>query len=238
VNIENYYIDSTGTLSFTQQAASEFAKLVAGDFNPIHDPGSRRFCVPGDLLFAVVLHQQSARSKMTFSFLNMVDDQVELSVVKEAQSLSLVAGHQSDSSKHYLDVTLSDDKVISDEANQSLIASYVQFSGQTFPYLLVDLMQEHKVMINPKRPLVIYKSMALDLADLKSAEYQLEFAKSSLQKNGNKAVVHLNFDIIGDNGKAGSGSKEMLLGGLRDYDQAVIDALVDEYNAIKNSYSV
>jgi len=232
VKIENYFSESAGRLSFTQRAASEFAKRVAGDFNPIHDPGSRRFCVPGDLLFAVVLHQHLARSKMTFSFLNMVDDQVELEVIKQAQSLSLVADD-----KHYLDVELSENAVQSDTANQSLIASYVQFSGQTFPYLLVDLMKEHQVMINPKRPLVIYKSMALDLIDLNSSEYRLEFAKSSLERNGNKAVVHLNFDIIGDDGKAGSGSKEMLLGGLRDYDQAVVDALVDEYNAIKNSYS-
>jgi len=237
VNIENYFLDSAGKISFTQQAASEFAKLVAGDFNPIHDPGSRRFCVPGDLLFAVVLHQSSARSKMTFNFLNMVDDQVELQVVKQAQSLSLIANNNSDEAKHYLDVELSEDAVLSVEANQSLIASYVQFSGQTFPYLLVDLMKEHEVMINPKRPLVIYKSMALDLIDLDSSEYRLEFAKSSLSRSGNKAVVHLNFDIIGDNEKAGSGSKEMLLGGLRDYDQVVVDALVDEYNTIKNSYN-
>lgn len=36
--------------------ASYFAKEIAGgDFNPIHDPDARRFCVPGDLLFTIVV---------------------------------------------------------------------------------------------------------------------------------------------------------------------------------------
>jgi len=56
MNLEKYYTLSGSRLSFSRQQASEFAKSVAGDFNPIHNVDSLRFCVPGDLLFSVIIH--------------------------------------------------------------------------------------------------------------------------------------------------------------------------------------
>ena len=32
-----------GTVAFTREASSAFAKEMAGDFNPIHNPDARRF---------------------------------------------------------------------------------------------------------------------------------------------------------------------------------------------------
>ena len=61
MEINDFYTVSEASaderISFSEQQASDFAKGVAGDFNPIHDPGAKRFCVPGDLLFAVLLHR-------------------------------------------------------------------------------------------------------------------------------------------------------------------------------------
>ena len=37
MNLEKFYSLEGSRLSFTRQQASDFAKLVAGDFNPIHD---------------------------------------------------------------------------------------------------------------------------------------------------------------------------------------------------------
>ena len=54
MNLEKYYTLDGSRLSFTRQQASDFAKSVAGDFNPIHDIDSKRFCVPGDLLLDVL----------------------------------------------------------------------------------------------------------------------------------------------------------------------------------------
>ena len=68
MNMEKYYHLENSKLSFTRQQASDFAKLVAGDFNPIHDPESKRFCVPGDLLFAVIIRHYGLRQVMGFSF--------------------------------------------------------------------------------------------------------------------------------------------------------------------------
>ena len=36
---------------------------------------------------------------------------------------------------------------------EHLVRSYVEFSGHSFPYILVPLMQQHNVMINTARPL-------------------------------------------------------------------------------------
>jgi len=53
--LQKYYSGDDEKIHFSRQQASRFAKEVAGDFNPIHDQEAKRFCVPGDLLFALVL---------------------------------------------------------------------------------------------------------------------------------------------------------------------------------------
>ena len=53
--LQNYYSEENKKIHFSRQQASRFAKEIAGDFNPIHDPEAKRFCVPGDLLFALVM---------------------------------------------------------------------------------------------------------------------------------------------------------------------------------------
>ncbi len=40
------------------------------------------------------------------------------------------------------------------------------FSGHTFPDILVKLMADNSVMINPARPMVMYQSMSIDLHTL------------------------------------------------------------------------
>lgn len=85
-----YHSNQQHQFQFTRQQASHFAKLVAGDFNPIHDEDSKRFCVPGDLLFAVLLQKEGISQKMRFDFSGMVSDgvalHIEISVSVKAQS--------------------------------------------------------------------------------------------------------------------------------------------------------
>lgn len=66
--IENFFKKSAHTISFTREQASQFAKEVADDFNPLHDIEAKRFCVPGDLLFSVILSQAAIHKEMTFTF--------------------------------------------------------------------------------------------------------------------------------------------------------------------------
>ena len=221
-----------GTVAFTREASSAFAKEMAGDFNPIHNPDARRFCVPGDLLFAVVLNLFKARAKMNFEFEQMVDASVTLEVPVHEHGLQMV----DDTGKCYLDVSFSGDVVDSDSANRSLIAAYVKFSGQTFPYLLIDLMKKHGVMINAQRPLIFYRTMSIELQDTQCDEFDLAFTESTLKVDGKKGEVDLHFDIVSGNKVAGTGCKHMLVGGLREYQQDEIDDLITEYNSIKAQY--
>ena len=175
----------SGTLTFTRQASSTFAKEMAGDFNPIHNPDARRFCVPGDLLFAVVLDLFKARAKMNFEFEQMVDDRVTLKVPVQEHGLRMV----DNSDKCYLDVSFSGDTVESDAANQSLLAAYVKFSGQNFPFLLIGLMKKHNVMINPQRPLVIYRRMSIELQDTSCDDFDLVQTEPTMKVDGQKGEV-------------------------------------------------
>ena len=65
-------------VQISAQQASSFAKDISGDFNPIHDPGNKSYCVPGDLLFALILAKYGLSRRMRFTFTGMVRDGAEL----------------------------------------------------------------------------------------------------------------------------------------------------------------
>jgi hypothetical protein len=70
--LQSFHHESAEGVRITPEQASRFAKEIAGDFNPIHDPGAKRFCVPGDLLFSLVLARYGLSTGMCFTFSGMV----------------------------------------------------------------------------------------------------------------------------------------------------------------------
>ena len=158
MNLEKYCSLEGSRLSFTRQQASDFAKTVAGDFNSIHDVDSTRFCVPGDLLFSVIIHHYGLRQTMGFSFSGMVGDDVTL-ILPEVDAREISIYDEND--KKYLDVSTNGAQSHSADLIDSLTSNYVEFSGHTFPHVLVPLMLQNNVMINTERPLVIYDHMRI-----------------------------------------------------------------------------
>jgi len=169
MNLEKYYNLEGSKLSFTRQQASDFAKTIAGDFNTIHDTDSKRFCVPGDLLFAVIVNHYGLRQTMGLSFSGMVGDDVTL-ILPEVNAREISIYDEND--KKYLDVSTNGELTDRQSLIDSLTLEYAKFSGHTFPHILVPLMQENNVMINTERPLVIYDHMriALDTLDIDTVE--------------------------------------------------------------------
>lgn len=233
MEIERYFDGTDNQLVFSREQSSDFAKRVAGDFNPLHDVSSKRFCVPGDLLFAVYLHRYGVYESMAFDFLNMVDANLPLDVQQRADMALLV----DTKGREYLSVSTAGTRAESTTLAAQLTRAYVQFSGQTFPYLLVDLMRTHQAMINPSRPLVIYKNMQLKISQFDVADISLQFSGAEFNRDGKKATVELNFDIYSNEQTVGRGQKQMVLGGLRDFDEAAMAALVEEYQDIKREYA-
>jgi len=233
MNMDKYYHLENSNLSFTRQQGSDFAKLVAGDFNPIHDPESKRFCVPGDLLFAVMIRHYGLRQIMGFSFSGMVNDEVTLHLPKvQAREISIY----DDNDKKYLDISSNGETSQDETLIDSLITNYVQFSGDTFPNVLVPLMKQNNVMINTDRPLVIYDHMRIALDTLDINEVSLTLADSQFRLYGKRADVALNFDLNCNGESIGKGQKKMVMSGLREYDQASVDELVSAYNQRKENY--
>jgi len=233
MNIENYYHLEDSRLSFTRQQASEFAKSMAGDFNPIHNVDSKLFCVPGDLLFSVIINHYGLRQVMGFSFSGMVNDAVTLHLPEvQAREISIY----DDNNKKYLDISSNGDTSRDQKLIDSLISNYVKFSGHTFPHVLVPLMKANNVMINTSRPLVIYDHMRIALDTLDIGEISLSLSDSEFRLYGKRGDVALNFDLSCNGEKVGKGQKKMVLSGLREFDQGKIDELVQIYNQHKNSY--
>ncbi len=233
MNLEKYYSLDGSKLSFTRQQASDFAKSVAGDFNSIHDADSKRFCVPGDLLFSVIIHHYGLRQTMGFSFSGMVNDEVTLILPEvDAREISIY----DENNKKYLDVSTDGGKSLNPTLIESLIQNYVEFSGHTFPHVLVPLMRENNVMINTERPLVIYDHMRISLDTLDIDSIDLNLKENVFRLYGKRGDVALNYDLCCNGERVGMGQKKMVLSGLREFDQNKIDKLVDAYSALKNGY--
>lgn len=231
--LDDYYDIDNESIYVSRQQASNFAKKVAGDFNPIHDEDAKRFCVPGDLLFALVLNKYGLSQHMDFSFSGMVGDGVNL-LFPEAGAKPIII--RDNNGKDYLSIEREGETSKDLDLIQALTRRYVEFSGQTFPHILVPLMAEHKVMINPERPLVIYESMVIDMKRLDIKDLQLELSNSTLDVEGKRGAVCLEFSLMAAGEIVGTGKKNMVLSGLRAFDQETIDQLVQNYAARKQSY--
>jgi Protein of unknown function (DUF3581) len=229
--LTDYYLESKTGISFSREQASDFAKKIAGDFNPLHDPDNKVFCVPGDLLFSVALAKLGLSQRMSFSFSGMVSDNMSI-LFHDTDSNSVDAIDSE--GKVYLSINRSGEISTDETAIGSLARSYVEFSGRTFPHILVPLMQEQNTMINPARPMVIYESMEIDLDHLNISQPELELTETSFEVNGKKGRVKLGFCLKQDGDIVGNGIKYMSLRGLRPYEQETIDGIVDSYMQRRN----
>jgi hypothetical protein len=138
--------------------------------------------------------------------------------------------------KKYLSVERQGEVSNNAELIEGLTRSYVAFSGKTFPHILVPLMEQHRVMINSDRPLVIYESMGITLDRLDINAPELELTDSRLEIEGKRGNVTLHFSITSNGEQVGQGRKSMVLSGLREYDQTSIDQLVSNYDASKQAF--
>ncbi|WP_074212702.1 DUF3581 family protein [Salinivibrio sp. ES.052] len=232
MKLENYYTEQDGKLIFTRQGASDFAKHVAGDFNPIHDTDASRFCVPGDLLLSILLAKTGISEQIEIQFNGMISANTPLSIVETGEEVTVVDDNQ----KLYLTMTrrgtVRRDHVLATE----IAEHYVQFSGKNFPHIMVPLMREQQMMINTDRPLVMYEKMSLAFDDLSINSADVALSDSAMHVSGKRGKVELAFDFIVDGKRVGHGCKTMVASSLRPYCEDAIQDLVDRFNARKQAY--
>ena len=235
MRIDPFFQRSNSQIHFTRQQASDFAKQIADDFNPLHNIDAKRFCVPGDLLFALVLFEFGLSQHMHFRFSGMVTDTTNLLLPSPTDNPLVLKDSQG---KNYLDITRSGSHSTSTELISRLVQQYVTFSGSTFPHVLVPLLEQQNVMINQDKPMVIYQSMLIDLATcaLNAPVLRANSAQTTLQIDGKRGKVCLAFDVIDGDAVVGRGEKHMLLSGLCPYDATAARALAEEYALWKSRY--
>ena len=250
MDIINYFKNDNGCVTFDEESASAFAKGVAGDFNPIHDPGNKRFCVPGDLLFSVLLHHYGAAQTTEVVFTGMLDGNTTMLLPDTVESRAVIVDGRD---RELLNFCLVGKRISDPLFVAGLSQQYVKFSGQTFPDILVPLMKTANVMINPARPLVIYKDMSLRFTDeamsmltenrtqepqrdYTSGRVSLDLSDTSISVEGRKGVVQLTFDIHLDGESIGLGEKNMVLSGLREYEAPSMQVIVEQYNRWREDY--
>ena len=225
-----YYQQHADYVSISREQGSRFAKSVADDFNPLHDIDAKKFCVPGDLLFSLVLNQYGISEKMEFTFAGMVDETSQLTFPAGADEFAITDGD-----KIMLKVKREGAVSQCAKLTNSLIKNYVEFSGAAFPHVIIPLMARQDVMINPARPMVIYESMLINLERLDIEEPELEFVEPDFTYTGKRGKIILRFNLLENGEKVGSGEKHMVVSGIREYCQATVDELISFYNQRKST---
>ncbi|WP_200821379.1 DUF3581 family protein [Oceanicoccus sp. KOV_DT_Chl] len=233
--IDQYHNAAGNTVNISRQQASDFAKKIADDFNPLHNTDYSRFCVPGDLLFSLVLAKYGVTKHMRFTFSGMVTEDVTLVLPEPAEQLALCGQNE----KEYLSIERLGDSSTDNLLIDNLTKRYVNFSGHTFPHVLVPLMEQHNVMINPDRPMVMYQSMLIDLnrLDKSNIELTLDQQKTVLEVVGKRGNVCLAFNLSADGEIIGRGEKHILLSGLRPFDRSIIDQVINDYAEWKTHFN-
>ncbi len=227
-----FFNETNGLLSVSRQQGSDFAKQLANDFNPLHDVDAKRFVVPGDLLFSLVLQSKGISQDMRFDFVGMVSADSEFSMVDEsAEKFSIQSNDKTCTNIQRSGNVLSNAALV-----EAITLEYVKFSGETFPAILLPLMQQKDVMINPKRPMVMYQCMVIHLDEFEFENPTIEMAKQEINVDGKRGDVSIHFNIMAGGKVVGRGEKQLLLSGLRAYETDVMDELVSNYQATKESY--
>ncbi|WP_028862807.1 DUF3581 domain-containing protein [Psychromonas aquimarina] len=232
--LESYYTKRDNLVRISAAQASTFAKQECRDFNPIHDPENKRFCVPGDLLFSLALNEYGVSESMSFTFTNMVGDNVGL-VFPEADGEHIVITNEQ--GKSVLEISKKGSTSHDPALIESLIKNYVVFSGQNFPTLLMPLMKKHNVMFNPARPLVMYNSMSFEFDALAlNAPVNVELEDSLFEVEPKRANNFLHFAINDGEKSIGRGIKKMVVAGLKPYDHESITAFSAAYEARRSAF--
>lgn len=229
-----YYSENENIVTVSAEQASQFAKLECRDFNPLHDPDSRRFCVPGDLLFSLALLKYGISESMRFEFTGMVGDGVGLLFPQTKGEQIIITNNQG---KSLLELNQQGNSSNDRSLIESLITNYIIFSGENFPMLLMPLMQKHQVMFNPARPLVMYNSMSFDLQRLQVKEkLQVKLNDVVLQVEQKRAEEFLYFDIFDGESQIGQGVKKVVIGGIKPYDYQAMSAFSEAYEACRSNF--
>ena len=232
--LESYYTKHDNILRISAEQASDFAKQQCHDFNPLHDHDNKRFCVPGDLLFALALHEYGVSESMSFTFTNMVGANVGI-VFPEATGEHIIITNEQ--GKSVLEIKKQGNTSHDPALIESLIKNYVVFSGQNFPALLMPLMKKHNVMFNPTRPLVMYNSMSFEFESLSlNNPLHVELSDSYFEVAPKRADSFLNFDIFDGQKVIGKGIKKLIVAGLRPYDNELITAFSQAYESRRSAF--
>lgn len=230
VFLDPYHSQKDGHILISADQGSQFAKRVAGDFNPIHNPENKRFCVPGDLLFSLVLAKYGLSQKMSVRFSGMIG--ADRPLVFPEVDKGVIDITDTDG-KAYLHVEHSGETSHDPVLIECLARNYVAFSGQNFPFIFVPLLKKHQVMFNPRRPLVIYESMAFELDSIDITQPSLELDKTSLNVNGKRGDALFEFILKAEGRVVGHGTKKLIVSGLQPYDDELMQGVIDEFEALQ-----
>ncbi len=231
--LDPYHSIVDGHVCVSSAQGSRFAKEVAGDFNPLHDEGARRFCVPGDLLFSLVLARYGLSQRMSCRFVGMVGDGVPLCFPEQPGAEFDITDTRG---KVFVHIERAGENTRDERVVEAIARQYVAFSGKNFPHYLEPLMASKGVMFNPARPLVMYDSMDFAMQRLDLVDPRLELADSTLEVAGKRGDSMLYFKVYEGDEVVGSGSKKIVMSGLREYDHEQVQAFVAEFYRLKEAY--
>jgi hypothetical protein len=223
-------------ISVSAKQGCNFAKNIAGDFNPIHDSDSKRFCVPGDLVFSEAIRRYGLHQSMEFNFLEMLSADSHIRYSNERSKSYQYASNRNE--KKVMDIHIGGSQIENNYLADEFTQAYVRFSALSFPTILVPLMKKHHVMINVDRPLIVYKSMSFNIFQTGIDHINIELIESTLEVDGKRGNACFIFSMSSNGSVIGKGMKKLILSGLREFNKEKIKNLTKAYLEKKKNYTL
>lgn len=218
---------------FIPTACSAYARNVAKDFNPIHSHLAKKYCVPGDLIFALITEMHGAHNYMRVDFLNRVGAECKLFFDTKRIALALLDVDK----KLYAELATAGDKSVCPKRLKTVSNVVVSCTSGYFPYKLIDNLREENVMLSIRRSMVMLKSIEVELRNIHSASSLVaKYQSSGLELSGKRGEVKVYFQLFDDDGiSVGFVTKTVLIIGIEKFNDKASKQYLDDYEGIVQS---
>lgn len=183
---------------FNAVACDAYARNVVKDFNPIHNHLAKNYCVPGDLIFALMVERGGVHGSMRMDFLNRVGKDSEYIFVSGKAGMALLDR----GNKVQAQLIGSGDASVCVKCISAVSDAVLSCTSSYFPYKMMRSLRAENLMLSGCRSLVILKSIEVNVSDLHFAsDLTAVFCSSSLRHSGRRGTIDAHFQLVGGNGQ-------------------------------------
>lgn len=214
MDISEYYDCIDGEIHFNDLKASQFAKNVSNDQNPIHDHDNKNYCIPGDLIFSMCADVLGLGSETDLYLHHPIGKNSSI-LIKEAKD-GFYLGRDQSGIKIFTYRKNGETTDICDTGN--FLNCFARVTETLFEDAIHPQLKQKGLMINPSSPSVVLTSISIRKSENSKPVHKIKPDESVATGNVKRAKVTAKYTMndLYDN-SIGEARKTLFISGLREY---------------------